>query len=851
VTQLPAHREARAVIAVPLPGPSASEHSPDLPLAFVWGVVRRHWLVILACTMLAAGVAATYALTATPIYQGVASLRIDDKQNNLPDIFRALGGDGEVFTEVEVLKSRSLVEDATKMLGLQLTLRKPERVSRKVIFQTLSIADSVIPGSYSLRRAGEGGYLLTGPGIAGQQAISVGEPGNLGGLGFVLAPSAARYSVIEFEVEPLSEAIIRVRKEVGVTQPNREAKVVTLSYRDSDRELAYQVPNMIAARFIVRRQEIQKSAARSTVAFLRTQIDTLARQLGASEQTLKRYREREQVVNPTVEGSTQVERMIQIQSERAAVEAERASLAALLAEVETSHRRAPADPSPYRRLVSFPTLLRNQAATELLKSLAEVETRQAELLARRTPADPEVEALEGRVRDLEEQLRSVAVTYLTGLTNQVSSMDEAISTFDQQLSRVPQRELEFAQLQRKPKVLEEVYTLLQTRLKEAEIAQAVEDGSVQLVDPAARPLEPVAPRKRTAIALGVLFGILLGMGVAFLIEYFDKSVHTRADVADATGLSVLGLIPRIPTRGKEPALISEPSRAARPTMPTPPADQPDPSPPRGDPRNFTFLRPAHEAHAPVTSRGEEGGEADSAAAGQRDHRVAISGIGTAIAEAYGSLQTNLLHARMDEAVQTVVFTSAQPGEGKSTIAVNLALSLTHRGVRVLLIDADLRRGTIQSLFHVPRTPGLTDVIRGKVRLEEACRSVWVDEGGVLSYLTTGTLPSNPSAVLASRETRLFLESLRAQYDIIIIDSPPVNLMTDAALLGANSDGVVIVARAGVTHSTALAYAMEQLGHVRARVLGVVLNDVDFHRDASYDASYRYHNYSNTAPENGR
>jgi capsular exopolysaccharide synthesis family protein len=226
--------------------------------------------------------------------------------------------------------------------------------------------------------------------------------------------------------------------------------------------------------------------------------------------------------------------------------------------------------------------------------------------------------------------------------------------------------------------------------------------------------------------------------------------------------------------------------------------------------------------------------------------MVIAGVGTAIAEAYGSLQTNMIHSRTDRPVQAVVFTSAQPEEGKTTSAVNLALSLTHRGIKVLLVDADLRMGTVHGVFNVAREPGLADVVRGAIPYEQAFRQVQVDQGGTLHYLTSGTLPANPSGLLASRELREFLEYLRGMYETIILDSPPVNMMTDAALLGAVSDGVIIVARAGVTHSEALGYAVEQLSHVRAQVLGVVLNDIDFRRDVTYDAAYRYYDHGQYA-----
>jgi capsular exopolysaccharide synthesis family protein len=335
---------------------------------------------------------------------------------------------------------------------------------------------------------------------------------------------------------------------------------------------------------------------------------------------------------------------------------------------------------------------------------------------------------------------------------------------------------------------------------------------------------------------------MLGVVLAFLKEYMDKSVHTRSDVAAATGLPVLGLIPRIPRSAKRLAVIGE-RKVAQPDAATPPRSLPPAPNGAGRPGRsaYTFLGPLAPGE-----EGTNGNGTPMAPAQQRVQRMAINGIGTAIAEAYGSLQTNMLHSRPDKPVQAVVFTSAQPDEGKTTTAVNLALSLSHRGTKVLLVDADLRMGTVHSIFGVAREPGLSDVVRGAIPLEHAFREVQVDQGGTLHYLTTGTLPANPSGMLASRELHDFLEYLRQIYDTIILDSPPVNMMTDAALLGGVTDGVVIVARAGVTHSDALGFAMEQLSHVRVHVLGVVLNDIDFRRDVTYDAAYRYYDHGQYA-----
>lgn len=837
MNELPAPKDGRAYLAVPTRAPSIPEGPGELPVAYLWGIVRRRWILIGLCGIVVLAAATTYALIATPVYEGTASLRIDEKQGTTPDVLRPFGSNGEVVTELEVLRSRSLVEDATRELQLQVVLKKPERVSRAALLSHLTVSDSVNPGLYTFKKTSDGRFVLTDTlGTILQRGIAPGTGVQVAGVAFVLTVASTRYDEVEVEIEARDQTVVRLRETIVVAQPNREAKVANLTVRSTDRELSWQLPNTIADRFIARRQSSQKSTARSTVVFLHTQLDTLARQLGVAEFALREFRERENVVNPLVEGTGQVERMIKIQSERSGLEAERAAMAGLLHEVQAAADRSPDGPSAYRRLLAFPTLLRSQAATELLQSLAEVESQRAQLSVRRTSDDPELHALDSRVEELEGQLRSIGATYLEGLSNQVRSMDTAIAGFGRQLSQVPRRELEFARLQRQPKVLEEMYALLQTRLKEAEIAQAIDDPSVQVVDHAVRPLKPVRPIVPLIVGGGLIVGLLSGVGIAFLKEYMDKSVHTRNDVLDATGLPVLGLIPRIPRNGKRMALISQ-RKVAQPDPATPPPSVST----RGDRASgssrsqYTFLRTEQNGIEPeVRSLGA------LVPVPSRVQRMAITGVGTALAEAYGSLQTNLLHSSIDQPVRAVVFTSAQPGEGKTTSVVNLALSLTHRGTKVLLIDADLRRGTVHSVFDVPREPGLSEVVRGVTPFEYACRQVQVDEGGTLHFLTSGTLPANPSAMLASAELRQLLEQLRGEYDTIILDSPPVNMMTDAALLGASVDGVVIVARAGITHSAALGYAMEQLSHVRARVLGVVLNDIDFRRDVTYDAAYRYY-----------
>jgi tyrosine-protein kinase Etk/Wzc len=363
---------------------------------------------------------------------------------------------------------------------------------------------------------------------------------------------------------------------------------------------------------------------------------------------------------------------------------------------------------------------------------------------------------------------------------------------------MPRKELQYTRLERQPAVLKDMYTLLQTRLKEAEIAEAAEDAGVSIVDPAIPARRPIQPRTGLSLIMAVLGGLLLGICCALVLEYLDRSVHTRRDVRDSSGLPVIGLIPRILGKASPVALITKPRK------------------------------PAH--HLPLI--GVEQASSPSGVA------LSISTKAGAVAEAYGALQTNLAFSRLDTPVKSLVFTSPLPGDGKTTTVVNLAISLAQRGSRVLLLDADLRRGVLHSVFGVFREPGLGEVLKGMHTFKAACRSVSVGKGQ-LDYLTTGKLSEREYDLVSSDPMRNLLLQVRQQYDLVIVDTPPVNIITDAAVLATKVDGVVLVARAGVTASAALSYAVEQLGHVRADLLGVVLNDIDLRRDASYDNTYKY------------
>jgi tyrosine-protein kinase Etk/Wzc len=222
------------------------------------------------------------------------------------------------------------------------------------------------------------------------------------------------------------------------------------------------------------------------------------------------------------------------------------------------------------------------------------------------------------------------------------------------------------------------------------------------------------------------------------------------------------------------------------------------------------------------------------------HLVAYHNPFSPIAESFRHLRTNVQYAQLDKPLKTILVTSPNPKEGKSTIAANLAITLAQTEQRVLLIDADMRRPTIHALFGLKKDPGLTDLLFGSATLEEVTRQDVLDN---LWIIGAGTKPPNPAEILGSIKMKEFIKTVRLAYDVVIFDSPPVLAVTDAAVLSTAVDGTLLVVSSDKTHVQALGRATEVLKGIGNTPVGVVLNNFDIRKAyGGYYGSSRYGNY---------
>jgi len=351
--------------------------------------------------------------------------------------------------------------------------------------------------------------------------------------------------------------------------------------------------------------------------------------------------------------------------------------------------------------------------------------------------------------------------------------------------------IEYSLLKRDVDSNRQLYEGLLQKLKEAGVMTGLRSSNVRIVDPASAPTVPSSPNIPRNLLMSLLVGLAGGLSLAFVMESRDTSVHSLEQVRMITSLPSLAVIPL----------------STRPNRSLPAAKRL----PRSAAAMASAIRPKSE-----------------------------------IAEAYRALRTSILLSRTGKSAKILMVTSALPQEGKTTTSVNLAIVLAQHGSRVLLIEGDMRRSGISKILHLQSDIGLSTLLGNNSVAETAILSV--ADVPNLSVLPAGPVALHPSEMLASARMRDLVRGLEPQFDHIIIDTPPVLSVTDAALLSALADSTLIVVRAGTTSRAALRRVHDVLSHVDARIMGVILNAADLNEPDMYYYGSRYGSYYQEAEQ---
>ncbi len=587
-----------------------------------------------------------------------------------------------------------------------------------------------------------------------------------------------------------------LRSRVAVRQ-GKDTRVVRVAVSDTSPERAALLANAVADAYLSWMMEERLGSSIKAVEWLSTQLDDVSSRLRESELLLHDFRKENNVLSVSVADQQNVVTQ-SIHSFSAALTAamtNRIQLSARLRQLE-----AALDMDPLQALVNLAP--RQPVLGQLHYRYQEAIVERDRAATVYGPNHPTLIQLQTRVDLLKDEARKEVEAFITSSRRELleaEDIEKGLQAAKQQAQRagleLNLHEIEFNRLERERANNEKVHGLLLQRTAEANLSRMLRVLPVRLIDRALRPDIPIQPRVAMNLAAGCLLGIFLGFGVAFVRSRMDRSIASPDDVT-ALGLHMLGVVPEI---GIERPVYGARSKSTRPSS-------------KGKRKKDRVTQKELIVHTDPQS---------------------------AVAECCRTIRTNLAFMSADKPLRSLLLTSPAPSEGKSTVAASLAISLANGGRRVLLVDTDLRRPRLHRAFSVSSTVGLSSVLAGQATLEEAIQNTVVDD---LFLLPCGPIPPNPAELLHTAKFAALLEELKQRFDLLLFDSPPVNVVTDAAVLGPQLDAAVLVAKGGATSRDALKHAFLRLRGIGTTVLGCIINDLDLSSHSTYGGYPYYQGY---------
>lgn len=760
-----------------------SSPRPSVHLREYWKVLRKHrWLIAAVFAASVVSVAVT-VYTMKPKYTATAQIEIERRSPKIAPVEGVDHRDDDFSydakydyyqTRFRILQSRSVVARVIRALGLD----NDERFLSKSGEGFVDIVVESFSGLLS--------RLLP----ADRQDEAEGEA-----------------SISELGVDPrLIDSYLRM---LSVT-PVRNSRLVQIAFTSGDRVLATEVANRHIEEYVnsdvERRLDLNVRAQR----FLEGELAKARDRVVAAEATLNAYRKEHGVLSVDGDKTDIVsERLEDLSKRYTEAQGDRIRLEGQYKLVQQ------------RAYQSLPSVVASELVNQLKRGLSVAEAERAKLAEKYQPEYPKMAEAMARERQLKERLNaeisnivsSIESGYLAA-RNREESLKNELET--QRVAALAQKDIsaDYRTLARDVETARDLYKSLLQRLKDVDVAEEIKVSDVSVVDRAAVPLRPSSPKKLLSIALAAIAGLGLGLFLAFFLEYMDNTLRTPRDVEERLGLPTLGVVPDF-----DSAALGYGGYGYRPAS----SKEPPPAPPMVEDESRALS----------------------------EEVIVSSHPRSVIAESYRTIRTKILLGSADTPIQVILFTSAAPAEGKTVTAVNEALALAQSGGRVLVIDADIRRPRLHRLLSAPNGHGLSTYLAGQSKLVDVVHEVPLNglprtlgngAGGVvqgsLFILPAGPLPPNPAELLGSRRMRDTLEQLRSDYDYIILDTPPILPVADAVVLSSFCDGVVLVVRGQETPVPQVRQAKADLEGARARILGVVLNDVDVSSGDYYD-DYRY------------
>jgi succinoglycan biosynthesis transport protein ExoP len=604
--------------------------------------------------------------------------------------------------------------------------------------------------------------------------------------------------------EKLKSDMINLFLDKLVISPVKDTYLVEVAYKSQDRVLAKKVTDALAREYM---QLVIDSRAQSfslVKDWLGKQLEQMTQKVQASQKKLFEFGQKHDFYALEDKDNVIIQKYIELSALVTKAESERLAKEAQYRQIKEKGPDAPA-------ITNNPLIM--NLRQELVAENAKASGMDRTFLADHPHMQVEQAKLAALKRRLGGEVHRLQKTVKADYEAAVKAENFLTTAFQEQkglVAKLQDNLVDFQILKRDAQTTEKLYKALLERMGETTVASTMVAGTVGVIDPSEAPYDPYLPKPLLFVVFSGIMGLFLGVGTAFLVEYMDSSIKTTDDVERVVQLPSLGMVPLCHNdrtklnHGKIPVSIKG---------------------------LLSWMRNRNGQDIPQ-------GDLDL---------MMLKHPRSPMSEAVRHLRTSLMLSVSGGPPEAIVVTSPHPREGKSTISINLAIALAQDGHRVVILDCDLRRPRIHEVFRLKNIPGLTSHLTGNASLEAILKPTEVEN---LFLIPAGPIPPNPAELLNSQAYKNLLQNLRREFHHIIIDAPPTLGFADARVASLQADGVLLVAKHQSTSREAGRLARQYFTQVNARMLGMVLNQLDtrdLRRHAIYNQKY-YNRYYAVNPD---
>lgn len=765
-----------------------------------WRAIRKRLWLVIGIAVLTTTAAAIYMAGRPNIYRATAVVQVDLEQAN-PDL-------------VTSDRQRSVVAPDPSYFNTQLQLLSSDSLLRRVIKDHNLDVNKAFQSAKNEGSALSGMLRAIGLASTDSKKEAASESDN------TLASSnlASADEIAEaVRLAPYVAVIKRTLAVEPIRDPRttfKDTRLIEVTYTHTDPALAAFVVNGIGESFTTYNQERRSGTSRKTSDFLQERIAELQSEVKNDEIKLVELKRSENILQ-TEGNSTLVEAQLS-QLSKQLLDAKHARNAA-----EVAYNAVTKDPEGSSSLVEdkmvrFITEQENtlrQLRNNVAQKTSELKAEKAKRLEVFKESAPEIIEITRQIDSLNASLeeaanknreeladfrkRSSTVLVQTLQTEYVKTKDaeeKITAAYDQKKNEAQGQNIGAVHLSHLEQNIATNKGFLETLRKQQssnDVASQGSDNNISVAAFAIPPEQPVGPRRLTTVLAALLLSTLFGMGLALFLEYLDDTIKTTEEIENYLQLPALAAIPTIDSMPRRKLLLVG----------------------KGDGETDEEL-----AHSELLIH------ADSR---------------SSLAEAYRQLRTSILLSTAGHAPKSLLITSSLPSEGKTTTATNTAISLAQTGAKVLIIDADMRRPRLHSVFGISNGEGLSTILSSDLSDAELLKVIKTDEGTKLNLLTSGPIPPNPAELLGSEQMAKLMRTLQNHFTHVVVDSPPITSFTDGVLIASMVDGVILVVHSGKSSRQVVRRARQMLMDVGAKIFGVVLNNVNLRSQDNY---YYYQSY---------